>query len=542
MTNISHVRIPPDSTGQRIASEERYVLEFDNQTLIFEVGDVVSGETSGATGVISGIIGPGDVAGIFPSNAGRLYLRDTTGTFVDNENLQILAVTYAISDFSNNSYTAFITQENIISDPENPGFRQRIDRFGSSYTTFRRGSPSFTPFGEIQTAEQHTVKDYRFAYGNLDELFWDQNVTGGTTAWDGLSTASKLNTITTTGSLASRTSNFYHPYRPGVGSMCEISLQFGDTGKTNLRRRWGLFDDDNGVYFQLDGTALSVVIRSNASGSVVEDIINQDTWSDDKLDGSNEERFDLDVSLGNIYFIDFQWLGAGIVRFGIIDSAGNIVIAHVAEHANVTGSPYMRTGTLPIRVEQENTGAVATDSETRLVCATVKNSVRTPLKGTKHSSPSNLITLANTDGEMPIMSMRPKQLVNTYTNRGLLRFVLANLVNAGDFTVLFRAYNTSDNAVLTGEVFAAHSAASITEIDTTATAVTPGTAHLVASWYVPPKSVINAEGNTDPELHEFELFLGADGTTQPMFIITAEVLETGSTAIGVSTAWEEILL
>jgi hypothetical protein len=70
----SYVRIPPDSTGKLILSEERRVITYDNNTGgTFEVGQTVTG-TGGATGVITGVRTKG-----FPANEGRLYLEQNSG-------------------------------------------------------------------------------------------------------------------------------------------------------------------------------------------------------------------------------------------------------------------------------------------------------------------------------------------------------------------------------------------------------------------------------------------------------------------------------
>jgi hypothetical protein len=36
------------------------------------------------------------------------------------------------------------------------------------------------------------------------------------------------------------------------------SLSCGDSGKDGVVRRWGLFDEEDGVYFELDGLTFSV--------------------------------------------------------------------------------------------------------------------------------------------------------------------------------------------------------------------------------------------------------------------------------------------
>ena len=114
----SYVRIPPDSTGKLILSEERRIVTYDNNTGgTFEVGQTVTG-TGGATGVITGIRTKG-----FPANEGRLYLEQNSGTWSDNEAIQVNAVTFAnvnTSGANGDNVDDVHIQSNVISDSDRP--------------------------------------------------------------------------------------------------------------------------------------------------------------------------------------------------------------------------------------------------------------------------------------------------------------------------------------------------------------------------------------------------------------------------------------
>jgi hypothetical protein len=105
------------------------------------------------------------------------------------------------------------------------------------------------------------------------------------------------------------------------------TIQIGDTGKANVVRRWGYFDEENGLFWELDGTTLYAVQRSSTTGSVVDTRVAQANWNRDSLDGTI--RYDLDVTKTNLYWMDFQWLGVGIVRFGVYENDGTKTTCHV---------------------------------------------------------------------------------------------------------------------------------------------------------------------------------------------------------------------
>lgn len=73
------------------------VLPFDAGSSEIKVGDTVAGQTSLATGVVTGIaVMSGTWGG--SNAAGLMYIKTKTGTFQDNENLQVSGVTKAVSN------------------------------------------------------------------------------------------------------------------------------------------------------------------------------------------------------------------------------------------------------------------------------------------------------------------------------------------------------------------------------------------------------------------------------------------------------------
>ena len=538
MSDLKFIQIPPESTGPRIGTVKRHALAYDTSVNNFIVGDVVTGGTSGATGTVTGI----QTAG-FSQNSGILFLEDATGTFQDDESIEVSAVNYASVNLTTQPYLEYVYQENIVTDPDNPKRQLSIDAAGSAKVTFQDGAPSLGAFGELQVGEAQIVKDYTFHYGLHAENFWDQTSGGGTVTWVANSGCVLFSTGTTSGDNASRTSNFYHPYFPGVGNDIEMTIQVGDTGKANVRRRWGYFDDNDGLYFQLNGTALSLVKRSSTTGSVVEEVIPQPAWNIDRVNGTGRSGLILDISKANIYFIDYQWLGAGRVRFGVILPNGSKQIIHILENANDTNLPYMRTATLPLRFEQTNTGTAGSSSEMRWACAVVKHQSEVRVAGHRHAEDTGVVTVQTSDGVKPIISMRPKTTYKTRTNRGVARIATAQLVNDANSNgiVKFTVY-TTDATNLTGASWTAHSDDSIVDLDTAATAIAnTSLAHKIKTFALIPGSVQYIDNFVDIDVHDFELFLGADGTTQPAMVLTAENLAAANCDVLAAVNWMEYI-
>jgi len=539
----SFVRVPPQSTGKRISTVARVLIQYDNKTGSFGIGSTVTGATSGASGIITSEVTEG-----FAPNTGLIWLKEVNGTFENNENLEINNVTQA----SVNITTAYPGHEYdyqnmVITDPENPSFQQRIDRFGATLNTFTDGSPVFGSFGTMSVGEPQSIKDYRFAYDSRPDLFYDQEVGGATVGYETASGTVLLSNGTASGDLAKRTSHFNHPYVPGVGHVAEFSIRCGDSGKNGVRRRWGYYNDNDGVYWELDGTQLNIVLRSSVSGSIIETRIPQDQWNKDSLDGRDSIGFELDPTAPNIYWIDLQWLGSGRIRFGIVEPGGSRITAHIIENANdpTAEFPYMRTATLPIRVEQENTSAAASSSEIRFVCASVKHSSGVKIGGDKHSSSNNTVqTIQTSSGEVPLISIRPKVTMNGILNSSLIRgtsISLANITNTGGAPVAFRLRaGTTDG--LTGHNFTSHKPNSIAELDTSSTSIDPNKLHQIVTLFVSADKTEFVQDIAPRDLHSFEAFLKGDNATGIVFTITVEVLGGTNADVIAAINWEEILL
>lgn len=150
------------------------------------------------------------------------------------------------------------------------------------------------------------------------------------------------------GSLARRQSRQRAIYQPGKSQHIDQTFTLG-TLTPGIVQRIGYFDDNNGIFFEANGTALRMVIRSKITGTPVDVAIERADWID-KLDGTGPSGLVFDPTKSQILDIDFQWLGVGRVRFGFVIGG---CLCHVAEsiHANLLAGVYMTNPNLPIRWE-----------------------------------------------------------------------------------------------------------------------------------------------------------------------------------------------
>ena len=137
----------------------------------------------------------------------------------------------------------------------------------------------------------------------------------------------------------------------------------------NLEQRIGMFDANNGIFFEDYGTGYRIVRRTYVTGSAVDTDINQASWNGDKLDGTGASGYTLDPTNANILFMDLEWLGVGAVRVGFVID-GKFIVAHTFYNANSLDTVYMQTANLPIRYEIEATGTLTGAAVLQQICST----------------------------------------------------------------------------------------------------------------------------------------------------------------------------
>ena len=532
------VRLPPDSTGKRSGAAGRLIIDFTGEASSpeFQIGQTITGGSTNATGRITGITRDGFVDG-----EGQLFIDIDSvenGPFSLGENLLVGVTTYAqikgAADLNEIYY-----QKDVIVDRDNPNKSLSIDDRGAANVRFTDGQPSLSTFGGLIVDEPESVRHYVYAYNGLDDRFYSVTSGSGSITYLPNERSVVFDTDgTASGDLAQRTSHFYHPYQPGSMLRIMQTIVLGDFGKDGVRRRWGYFDDSNGLYWELKGTELCVVIRSNANGSVEETSIPQSEWNRDRLDGSF--RYDLDITKTNLYWIDFQWLGVGLVRFGVYEDDGTKTVAHVFENPNNQIKPYMRQGTLPIRFECENTGVAVSSSELKSTCTSVQNVGNTKRQLNSRSvCTSNPKTISSASGEVPILSLRPTTTFNSLPNHTVSLVSNVNIYNSNAKNLLVRWRRGS---LLAGDSFTGV-ANSPVEYDEFATGFLYEGDEIFAT-FVPSGESFNYDflRSEDDYQDDVGIILLADEVTQPANSLTCKVIDGDPTDISVAVTWKEVIM
>ncbi len=339
-------------------------------------------------------------------------------------------------------------------------------------------SNALDAFGRFRVSQPFNVFDMQFNY-DLQPLFFEDSVTGGggvTHVPD--SSAARLTTggTTDTHGVIFQTKEYFR-YQPGKSQFVVWTCILGSK-TADVRKRIGLFDADDGFFFEQDGSNLKIVRRTKTSGSVVDNAVNQSSWNLDVLDGSGKSGVTLDETKDNIYVIDFQWLGAGRIRYGF-DFGGQITYVHQIKFANTEAVPFSVTGDLPFRAEIFNTDTAAGTTTFDLTCAAIASEGGFNPLGIPSSVSNGITERTVSTTPLPILSIRMASTFNSITNRTLIE-PLSYEIYSFDQNIF---YQVILNGGLTNASFNAVDATnSAVEFDIAGTAISGG--HVIDSGFL----------------------------------------------------------
>lgn len=265
----------------------------------------------------------------------------------------------------------------------------------------------YDAFGKLRVTTPYTLIDNKFPNSPTGTIDYLSNsiincftgTTGGTATFGN----SKCDIqVTGSGETYISQTRKYAVYQPGKSMLFLATglINNSTNTSTNFDARIGLFDDNDGLFFQYNGTSLSVNVRKNGSDTSVI----QNSWNIDKLDGTGNSGYSIDNTKAQLFVIDYEWLSIGRIRFGFY-LFGRIVYCHQVINYNSLTEPYMISPNLPIRYQL--TVNDANTAYLRQICSTVMSEGGYNPHGKTFgiSNGSTLISAGN-NIETPILAIR----------------------------------------------------------------------------------------------------------------------------------------
>lgn len=199
-----------------------------------------------------------------------------------------------------------------------------------------------TAFNEVAVSEYRLQTGWSFAYNLNEQIVGETTLNGGTVDQDGV--FARMQTGTDPAGVAFIRSNRPLVYTPGRGARMVFTCLF-DTPVPDSQQLQGVINNEDGWAFGYFGEEFGITRRRAG----VDDFIPQSEWNIDK-------RPDLNPQKGNIYAIDFQWLGFGAQYFAIENEEGNVALVHIIFYANKNELTSVENASLPISAGVANLG------------------------------------------------------------------------------------------------------------------------------------------------------------------------------------------
>ena len=332
--------------------------------------------------------------------------------------------------------------------------------------------PQFSNSNRLKVAPYQTVFFNTFQYGKETDV-WDERIIGVGTATHNVNSSNIVMQVgSTAGSKVVRQTKNVMRYIPGRSASLAFAIRL-ETPKVGIRRRFGLFDEYNGAYFEDDGGTYAYVIRSTTSGITTETRVTRENWNGEKFDGNGHTGVTADPTKQQMISINYEWYGAGIVQFNWL-MKNETIHSHTFDNANTNQYVWCSTPFLPIRCEIENvTGVAGThylyQGSNSLIQEGEPEKLGTLLS---ISNPITGTTMALANTFYPIVSLRLKS-----SNLSAVMLLRSLQAATNDNTNVY--WRLIENATLTGANWTNHpDPNSFIQYDTTATALSGGTSLL----------------------------------------------------------------
>lgn len=262
--------------------------------------------------------------------------------------------------------------------------------------------------------------------------------------------------------------------------------------------------------------------------------INQADWNIDTMDGdsdkANPSGMLLDHDRGNVYEVQFQWLGFGALTFAVEDEAtGRISDVHQIQYTNNNIQPSMQNPTLPLYASVKN-NATTTDVIIKLSSQAAFTEGGNNKRLGLVNSAAGSVSATDATTEIALLSIINKPVFEGSSNRVDTVPLIVNFSSDGSGAVKSTTFRIRVNPIIGGDpVF--------TDISTTTSVMafdTAGTT-LTGGGVVSTLQFANQIQGFQLDIAEFSALL------PPGTIISFSVETDGGTVdAGVAMTWREL--
>lgn len=271
-------------------------------------------------------------------------------------------------------------------------------------------------------------------------------------------------------------------------------------------------------------TAAGTFSQSLAGVSSTDTQIAQTAWNRDAMDGTGGSGMTLDPTKGNVYQIQYQWLGFGQIDFYVEhDTDGGFELVHSIKYANANTVPSIDNPTLPLCATVKNTSNTS-DMVVKIGSMGGFTEGKDTLTGLPHSLSVEVASIGTT--ETPVMTIHSHDIYKSTINRVRVKMTIASVSVEGTKPATVRIRK---NSVITGPVSFSSLSSDTSTIhkDTTATGISGGV--IVYSQSV------EKIGHADIDLEKIGIEIAA-----PEFLTLSIEASLGTVDTVSTLSWQEL--
>lgn len=196
-----------------------------------------------------------------------------------------------------------------------------------------------TAFGDLRVAELSPIFQSTFEYTvNNTDITTNTVVNGGSvTQANGMAVLATSSTIASTATLQSKR---HAKYKAGLGGVIRFTALF-TPGVAGTKQYMGLVDETgvtevfkNGYMVGFDGEVFGFHRFQNDTKITMA----LENW-DDTLDGFGQSGILFDPTKLNVFFIQYQYLGAGAIKIFMEKTNGELALVHTDKYAGLNTEP-----------------------------------------------------------------------------------------------------------------------------------------------------------------------------------------------------------
>jgi hypothetical protein len=382
--------------------------------------------------------------------------------------------------------------------------------------TLHATTPLTSAYGELLVVEPVGKIQLQFPY-NINQDYVNA-LTGTTTTGSGTVTHSSpfavLSTTAAINSTALLISKDRLHYQPGRGSEALFTAKFtiGAVGSTQLIGLGNLSSNTTltfaniqdgfffgwstnattglaefGILWYYNGTFPTSYTSGTPGGFIPQSTWNVDRFNSTTVSSTNPSGVLLDTTKGNVYKIQYQWLGFGIINFFIENpSTGVLTVVHRIQFANSSTTTSLKNPTMQLMAAVSNTTNASNIALSFPSLSGISEGLINPTHDSRFSVRSGV---AATAIPLPvgtfnsILTIHNKPIFQGLTNQVEIypEFISMLMTTATDVVISLILNPTFGAALAYADV---STNTSITEYSATVTTITAGTGTVLLSFYL----------------------------------------------------------